>query len=425
MKRKINWKFWQRKQTFTNIQSAILMSSASWSSWCFSVFMNEGYRDNGTTNACIKAIVRAAQECPIIAKDKDGNVLKKSRMLDIIKKPNPAQNWKEFLENALVYHLGGGEAPTWLAGIGAFQELWVLRPDWLQVEEGPVTGMPKVWRYAPDHGNGTAIVPDDMVNWISFNPLNRWRGLSPLWSCGHAIDILNQYNKTNKAMLDNSAVPSGVLSTEQNLEEHIFKRLKDQVSEEHSSDKVGKPMVLEGGLQWKQIALSPREMEFIEGTLSKKQDVCEVLRVPPQIIGLPGSQTFANYEEARAALYEDTAIPLVNAYLEKLSKALAAKTREEGVYLCVDIERVAALEPRRAKRNETIDKLKSLSLNEKRETMGYEEDPDGDVILVSSSDVPLSMVGIDAMTNNVQDPPTPEEEGLDAYGKPTKKPVKV
>ena len=46
----------------------------------------------------------------------------------------------------------------------------------------------------------------------------------------------------------------------------------------------------------------------------KQKDICEVLGVPTQLIGIEGSQTYANYEQTRAAFYEDRAIPLLNMF---------------------------------------------------------------------------------------------------------------
>lgn len=414
-----NWRalaFW-KKQRYSAIQQALLLNSATWSSWNFTVFMNEGYRDNNTVRACITHIVLAAQECPIIVKDQNGEVVARSKLLDIINAPNPAQDWKAFLETAIVYH-HGGEAPIWFNGIGPRQELMVLRPDWLELEENPATGLPNMWRYAPDSGNGLNIPAADMFNWKAFSPLNRWRGLSPLWAAGYAIDTLNEYNKSNKALLENGVTPSGVLYTDGNLEDHVFKRLQDSFDDKYvGSDKKGKPMLLEGGLKWQQLGLSPKDMDFIAGTLAKKQDICETLGVPPQILGIPGSQTFANYMEARAALYEDTVIPMLNSFLSGISRTLKDKAREPGNYLCVDVERVPALESRRAERNKVVDGLKSLKVNEKREAMGYVSDPDGDVILVNASEVPLGMAGIDNLAGTLPDANNPKAASALAYGK--------
>jgi HK97 family phage portal protein len=180
-------------------------------------------------------------------------------------------------------------------------ELISLRPDWLIIESyDQTTGAPYRYRYSPtEQGNTSSMVylRDELVTWLRFNPLDRWRGMSPLHACAFAIDTLNSYASSNKATLDNGVTPSGVLSTEQVLDDANFDRLREQFKDRYAgATNSGKPMVLEGGLSWQQTGLSPREMEYIQGKRANELDVCKALRVPPQIIGIDGSQTFANYE---------------------------------------------------------------------------------------------------------------------------------
>ena len=101
--------------------------------------------------------------------------------------------------------------------------------------------------------------------------------------------------------------------------------------------------------------------------------------------GIEGSQTYANYEQARAAFYEDRNNPIaLDKFLAALNKwlGLRAGLRPDDV-LCVDIDAVAALEPRRAERNQVLDKIQSITINEKRTAMGYDAVDGGDGILIN------------------------------------------
>ena len=68
--------------------------------------------------------------------------------------------------------------------------------------------------------------------------------------------------------------------------------------------------------------------------------------------------------------------------------------------LCVDIDAVAALEPRRAERNQVLDKIQSITINEKRTAMGYDAVDGGDGILINSGLIPLDMAGADIPMGN-------------------------
>ena len=117
--------------------------------------------------------------------------------------------------------------------------------------------------------------------------------------------------------------PSGALSTEQNIEDNSFERLKNNLMKHiQVANNSGKPLILEGGLKWQPFGFTARDAEFLGGKTSAKLDVCETLKVPPQLLGIEGSQTYANYEQARAAFYEDAAIPLFNNLLASLNRWL-------------------------------------------------------------------------------------------------------
>lgn len=405
------WKFWEKadQSGSSYIQMMLSIGTAYWSGRDFLAFSLEGFRDNPTVRSCIKHITDAALSCPIVMRDSDDTIIASHPLLDLLRTPNPKQDWSRFLTQVLAYRLIGGEGDVWALSLNPARppkELWALRPDWLEANR--VGGnYPKQWYYAPDDQLAITVDPLDLLVWADFNPLDRVRGMSPLFSAARAIDTLNEYAKANVATLQNGCQPAGMFVTDQNMSDSTFQRLKEMINDTYvGSQNTGKPFIGEGGLKYQPTGLSPREMEFIAGKTQAELDVCKVLSVPPQILGLPGSQTFANYEQARAAFYEDCVLPLLNSFLLELSYWLAPRySLTPGQRLCVDIEAVAALEPRRAERNSTIDGLSSLTVNEKREAMGYEEVEFGDVVLVPSTDIPLEAAGLDAVTPPTGTPP--------------------
>ena len=91
----------------------------------------------------------------------------------------------------------------------------------------------------------------------------------------------------------------------------------------------GRPMVLEGGLDWKAIAMSPKDMDFIE--LLKNvaaREIALAFGVPPMLLGIPGDNTYANYAEANRSLWRQTVVPLVNRVAAALEHWLQPGFRE-------------------------------------------------------------------------------------------------
>lgn len=395
------WQFWKKEEKSSNaIRSIMQRNSATWSAREFVAFATEGYRDNPTVRACIMAKQKAAIECPIILVNEKGESVLNHPILTLLNKPNLMQSWEKFLTQMIGSHDIAGEGDVLKIGIGQSVELWPLRPDWLEITTFSM-GLPVTCSYTPSDTYEESTVKQyqfsELMIWAEYNPLFRWRGLSPLYSAAYSIDTLNEYAKSNKAMLENGMTPSGVLWTDSEVSDTSFKRLQEQFNGKYAGAKnSGKPMILDGGLKWQGMSFTPREMEFVSGKRLSQLDVCQVLRVPPQIIGIEGSQTFANYEQARAAFYEDEVIPMVNGLLSELLGFLRKDFKIPPTYkLIVDTDGITALEPRRAERNKVIDGLTSLKVDEKRAAMGYQSTEGGDVILVDSNKIPLDMAGAD------------------------------
>ena len=79
-------------------------------------------------------------------------------------------------------------------------------------------------------------------------------------------------------------------------------------------------MLLEGGLDWKSMSLSPKVMDFIEAKHVAAREIALALGVPPMLLGIPGDNTYSNYQEATRTLWRQTVLPLVT----RTAKALSA-----------------------------------------------------------------------------------------------------
>jgi HK97 family phage portal protein len=207
-----------------------------------------------------------------------------------------------------------------------------------------------------------------------------------------------------QSLLQNSARPSGALTVKDGgtLDPENFNRLKAQIEEQYSgSSNAGRPMLLEGGLEWQQMGLSPSDMGILETKFSSSRDVALAFGVPPQLLGIPGDNTYANYAEARLAFWEDTALPLLDMILTDWNSWLAAPFKVE---IRADVDSIPAIAEKRLKMWEMANASLDLTINERRALKGYGPIKGGDELYVSSSEIPLSMAG---------EPPEPVA-GLDA-----------
>jgi len=136
------------------------------------------------------------------------------------------------------------------------------------------------------------------------------------------------------------------------------------------------------------MGMSPADMQIIETKYSSARDVALALGVPPQLIGIPGDNTYANYAEARLAFWEDTVIPLIDMIADDWNAWLADA---EGINLRPNLDMIPAIADKRRTLWDMADKATDLTINERRDMKGYEPIQGGDVLLVASSGIPLAM----------------------------------
>ena len=122
-----------------------------------------------------------------------------------------------------------------------------------------------------------------------FHPVNDHYGLSPIEAAAAAIDLHNAAARWNKALLDNSARPSGALvySSGQHMTAEQFERLKSELETSFQGTRnAGRPLLLEGGLDWKAMSLTPRDLDFMEAKNSAAREIALAIGVPPMLLGI-------------------------------------------------------------------------------------------------------------------------------------------
>jgi HK97 family phage portal protein len=310
--------------------------------------------------------------------------LKVHPLLDILKQPNPAQATSEFFQALYHYRMISGNA--FMQAVGpkksAPAELHLLRPDRMAVIAG-AGALPAGYRYTVN--NIATDFPVDRItgrsavlHFKNFHPLNDWYGLSPVEAAAYSIDQHNQAGAWNQALLQNGARPSGALvvradspSGTNTLSEDQYNRVKNQIDEQFTgAANAGRPLLLEGGLDWKEMSLTPKDMDFIEAKNSSSRDIALAFGVPPQLLGIPGDNTYSNLQEARLALWEQTVIPLVQHTVDNLNHWLAPMFGD-NLELVADTSGVSALALRNQVIWDRVEKATFLTDDEKRAAVGY------------------------------------------------------
>ncbi|CAK8163385.1 HK97 family phage portal protein [Candidatus Xenohaliotis californiensis] len=341
-----------------------------------------GYAKNVVAFRAVKMIATSISSIEIVINKKIGintkNIINHP-VLKILKNPNNLLSGMDFIENLVSHMLIGGGAYILKIGLDDKNpvELHLLHPNntVTLVKNDEIIGYEyhynkKCMNYYINNDNGDC----DVLHIKSFHPTNDTAGLS---SMNVAMTSINQYQyatEWNCSLLKNSARPSGALIVKNKfndtLTEEQFDRIKEQISDLYSgSSNSGRPVLLEGGLEWKEMSVSPKEMDFVEIKNSAARDIALSFGVPPQMLGIPGDNTYSNLIEARLALWEQTILPLTDKILNGLSRWLL---NDKNLMFSYNKDKISALSPRREKLWSYINNASFMSNQEKREALGLD-----------------------------------------------------
>ena len=325
---------------------------AAWTPHTYGALAREGFGKNPVSYRCIRMIAEAAASVPLTT-FADGARAPDHPLQMLIDRPNPEQSAPDLMEAFFAALQTSGDA--YLQAVDdPPTELYALRPDRVSVTPGS-RGWPSSYLYQAD-GVTTRIGRDaegflPVLHLKLYSPTDDHYGQSPLDAAAAAIDLHNAASAWNKALLDNAARPSGALvysnrDTADRLSDEQFDRLRAELDGVYSGSlAAGRPMLLEGGLDWKPMSLTPADMDYINGKHAAAREIALAFGVPPQILGVPGDNTYANYKEANSAFWRQTVVPLVERAARAISAWLGPKF--PGAILRPDLDLVPALSAER------------------------------------------------------------------------------
>ncbi|MGB3406881.1 MAG: phage portal protein [Jannaschia sp.] len=344
-----------------------------WSARDTGTLTRTGFTGNPVGFRAVKLIAEAAAAVPIVCGDGVAR-FDLHPVIDLMRRPNGAQGGSEWFEALFGQLLLSGDAYVEaVGGVGLPVELHVLRSDRMSVVPG-TDGWPIAYDYAVGGRKHRFKVGDvsPVCHVRSFHPQDDHYGLSPMQAAANAVDVHNAASLWSKGLLDNAARPSGAIvhGGEAELSPEQFERLSAELEANHQGARnAGRPMLLEGGLDWKPMGFSPSDMEFQKTKEAAAREIATAFGVPPMMLGIPGDATYANYVEANRAFYRLTVLPLVGKVCEALSYWLGQHSGQT-LRIEADRDRVPALQAERDAEWVRIAGADFLTADEKRRMLG-------------------------------------------------------
>ena len=329
----------------------------------YEALVRAAYRDNPVAQRAVRMVAEGVGGAPLACSDDAARTL--------VMTTTAGQSLLETVSSQILLH---GNAYIQIArdGAGRPAELFALRPERVKIE-GDAHGWPCMFVYTL--GNAVRRFPASMIIHIkAMNPLDDLYGNGALDAASGAVAVHNAASAWNKALLDNAARPSGALvydpgETGATLSTEQFERLRAELEGSFAGAiNAGRPMLLEGGLKWQSLSLSPADMDFLGLKAAAARDIALAFGVPPVLLGLPGDATYANYREANRALWRQTILPLAGKILGAIVQGLQSSF--PGLSLSVDLDRVGELSEDRERLWNALSGADFLTPEEKRAMVG-------------------------------------------------------
>ncbi|WP_084419575.1 phage portal protein [Henriciella litoralis] len=366
------WTKIETRSARTSLVALANLPSNGWGGVDAGTLMRDGYIGNAIVYRCVRMIAEAAASIPLKCSDETAG--------ELLSQPSPDEAGRVFLERLYgdlqITGNAWAEAVT-LAGDETPKGLFALRADTVRPMTNAQGGLIG-WTVRQRRGERSIARESD--GWIPvlhlklYHPSDSVLGLSPLAAARKALDIHNGAAAWAKALIDNAARPSGALVYGRDgatLTPDQFDRLKDELDSAHTgAANAGRPLLLDGGLDWKPMSLSPAEMDFAGTRNAAAREIALAFGVPPMLLGIPGDNTYATYKEANLAFWRLTVLPLVH----KVSDALAIwlSARFDDVAIRPDLDEVPAFAAEREAMWTRLENASFLSVDEKRKLAGLQ-----------------------------------------------------
>lgn len=336
----------------------------------YPVAIREAYLRNPVAQRAVRLVAEGIGGAPVRASQPE--------LLALISETSAGQPLIETLAAHLLLH-GNAYVQVLRDADGVPVELFALRPERVTVIPD-AGGWPAAFAYKVGEKAMRIEATDDfgrpnLIHVKHFHPLDDHYGAGCLEAAEEAVAIHNAAAGWNRALLENAARPSGALVYDPGepgaaLSADQFERIKAELTAAYSGmGNAGRPMLLEGGLKWQALALTPADMDFATLKAAAARDIALAFGVPPMLLGIPGDNTYANYREANRALWRLTLLPLAGKVLSALAEGLAGSFK--GAALSVDLDAVPALAEDRERLWAQVSGADFLSAEEKRQMLGF------------------------------------------------------
>jgi len=334
----------------------------------------------GWIYSCANIISRNVHKVPLRLYQKQGDEwieLEEHVLIDLLDYPNPIYTRVEVWELTVVWLELTGNAYWYTPKnrLGVPAEIWPIPPDRMVVVPDPnelIKGY--LYRY---QGKEIAFSRDEIIHLRYPNPQSVYYGMGPLQAAAYGYDLDLYMKQYSVNLFKNDGRPTGVLKTDQVLDEGTINRIRAAWNRLHQGvDKAGKLAILQAGTKYERIQISPAELDYLASRRATRDEILGIFGVPASKLGLVEDVNRANAEANDYTFQSEVIHPRLKLIEAKLNKDLVPQF-DENLWFEYDSP---VPEDRDFLLRERETNLKNFitSVNEERARIGMDDAPWGD-----------------------------------------------
>lgn len=308
-------------------------------------------------------------------------------VLDLLSRPNKLQTGEQFWKLASIYKdVTGFALIKKVSNDAVFKDnqkvssLELLNPMGVTMVLNAQKTKIELFRYTDvNSGISEDIQLDNLIYWYNPDPKNILQGISLFTAGIRSIDTENQLLEYHNKIARNGGKSDGVFSFKSSLTKEQLKSLKEN-AKSNSDDE---PLFLGGDATYTRIGQNMHELAYLESRKMFIDDMVAITGVPLPILGITDGQTFANADTAHRIFLRETIKPILQDLVNTLDWRLVPDDLDLKF-----VDPTPEDTDTKLKVLEMADKTNALTINEKREMLGYDPIKDGDDILIPFNKVP-------------------------------------
>lgn len=311
-----------------------------------------------------------------------------ARLNELLKHPNDEDSWADIVEQWCAFKLVTGNSFVYGrlieggANEGKPLSINVLPAQYMAIIANVEVFPPVVAGYQLYFGKLWSFDRREILHDKYFNPQwnitgNQLYGQSPLKAASRTLTRSNEAKTAAVSAFQNGG-PAGVLFMNDDRFDPISgasqaQALKKSVSEKAGAQNFNQIAVSGYKVDWKQIGLSPVELNILESEKWDMVSLCNIYGVPSQLLNDPDNKTYNNQQEGEKALTLRCAIPLLNEIRDDFNKKLHTDwgyANQQDIYIDYDVTVYQELEANKVQQVDWLEKAWWLTPIQKYEEMG-------------------------------------------------------